>query len=289
MIAFDCLCVYNTGVKQKKLQELPGESPEVLSGFKEDIVLLAEERFAMILDLLAQKRSATVLELCDALDASESTIRRDLTQLDRQGLLKKVHGGATLVGRTVLADEPPMAAREEQSVEEKRLIARAAAAMITEKDFVFLDAGSTTLALAAALEGPALQAAYVTNGIAHARMLVQKGCRTYLPGGQVRPITEAITGPETLAALQHYNFTKAFMGANGVSPAEGFTTPDPEEASIKTAALQRARERWFLVDNTKFDMVYSAVIGDIGCGAILTNHCPDPRYAQLTFVKECSV
>ena len=104
----------------------------------------------MILDLLAQKRSATVLELCDALDASESTIRRDLTQLDRQGLLKKVHGGATLVGRTVLADEPPMAAREEQSVEEKRLIARAAAAMITEKDFIFLDAGSTTLALAAA-------------------------------------------------------------------------------------------------------------------------------------------
>lgn len=50
-----------------------------MSGFKEDIVLLAEERFAMILDLLAQKRSATVLELCDALDASESTIRRDLT------------------------------------------------------------------------------------------------------------------------------------------------------------------------------------------------------------------
>ena len=89
--------------------------------------------------------------------------------------------------------------------------------------------------------------------------------------------------------MQHYNFTKAFMGANGVSPAEGFTTPDPEEASIKTAALQRARERWFLVDNTKFDMVYSAVIGDIGYGAILTNHCPDPRYAQLTFVKECSV
>ena len=67
------------------------------------------------------------------------------------------------------------------------------------------------------------------------------------------------------------------------------STPAPEEASIKTAALQRARERWFLVDNTKFDMVYSAVIGDIGCGAILTNHCPDPRYAQLTFVKECSV
>ena len=168
--------------------------------------MLAEERFAMILDLLAQKRSATVLELCDALDASESTIRRDLTQLDRQGLLKKVHGGATLVGRTVLADEPPMAAREEQSVEEKRLIARAAAAMITEKDFIFLDAGSTTLALAAALEGPALQAAYVTNGIAHARMLVQKACpagrcapsRKPLPGRKRWPLYSTTTLPKRL-------------------------------------------------------------------------------------------
>lgn len=182
-----------------------------------------------------------------------------------------------------------MAAREEQSVEEKRLIARAAAAMITEKDFVFLDARQHHAGAGRRAGGPCPAGCLCDQWHCHARMLVQKGCRTYLPGGQVRPITEAITGPETLAALQHYNFTKAFMGANGVSPAEGFTTPDPEEASIKTAALQRARERWFLVDNTKFDMVYSAVIGDIGCGAILTNHCPDPRYAQLTFVKECSV
>ena len=79
-------------------------------------------------------------------------------------------------------------------MEEKRLIARAAAAMITEKDFVFLDAGSTTLALAAALEGPALQAAYVTNGIAHARMLVQKSCRTYLPGGRCAPSRKPLPG-----------------------------------------------------------------------------------------------
>ena len=251
--------------------------------------MLAEERFALILDLLTEKRTATVQELCEALNASESTIRRDLTELDRQGRLNKVHGGATLPNGQFLADEPTMAAKESLAVSQKQSIAEAAAALINAEDFVYVDAGTSTLAMIRALNGPALEAHYVTNGIAHARMLVQKGCRTYLPGGQVRPITEAITGPETLAALQHYNFTKAFMGANGVSPAEGFTTPDPEEASIKTAALQRARERWFLVDNTKFDMVYSAVIGDIGCGAILTNHCPDPRYAQLTFVKECSV
>ena len=150
VIAFDCLCVYNTGVKQKA-SRIAGESPEVLSGFKEDIVLLAEERFAMILDLLAQKRSATVLELCDALDASESTIRRDLTQLDRQGLLKKVHGGATLVGRTVLADEPPCGPRGTVCGRKASDCPRRRRNDHRER-FIFLDAGSTTLALAAALE-----------------------------------------------------------------------------------------------------------------------------------------
>ena len=248
--------------------------------------MLAEERFAMILDLLAQKRSATVLELCDALDASESTIRRDLTQLDRQGLLKKVHGGATLVGRTVLADEPPMAAREEQSVEEKRLIARAAAAMITEKDFIFLDAGSTTLALVRELSGPALDARYVTNGVAHARLLAQKGCKVFLVGGLLRPETEAIIGAAALHSLQQYNFTKAFLGANGVALDAGFTTPDPEEAAVKAAAVRRAREAWFLVDDSKFAKVYPAVITDLHSGAILTNRCPNPKYRQFTLIKE---
>ena len=251
--------------------------------------MLAEERFALILEQLNEKRTVTVQQLCEALHTSESTIRRDLTELDRQGRLTKVHGGATLPDSRFLADEPTMEAKETLAVAEKRSIAAAAAALITAEDFVFIDAGTTTLELVRVLAGAALKATYVTNGVAHARLLAQKGCRVYLPGGLLRPQTEAIVGAPAVSSIQQYNFTKAFMGANGVSPAEGFTTPDPEEASIKTAALQRARERWFLVDNTKFDMVYSAVIGDIGCGAILTNHCPDPRYAQLTFVKECSV
>ena len=67
--------------------------------------MLAEERFALILDLLAEKRTATVQELCEALNASESTIRRDLTELDRQGRLNKVHGGATLPNGQFLADD----------------------------------------------------------------------------------------------------------------------------------------------------------------------------------------
>ena len=248
--------------------------------------MLAEERFALILNLLAEKRTATVQELCEALNASESTIRRDLTELDRQGRLNKVHGGATLPDGQFLADEPTMAAKETLAVGQKRSIAQAAADLVRAGDFVYIDAGSTTLAMVRALNGPALDAHYVTNGIAHARLLAQKSCNVCVPGGLLRPKTEAIIGAAALTSLQQFNFTKAFLGANGVALGAGFTTPDPEEAAVKAMVSRRARETWFLVDDSKFGRVYPAVISELYGGAILTNRCPEPKYKQLTLVKE---
>ena len=122
--------------------------------------------------------------------------------------------------------------------------------------------------------------------MAHARLLAQKGCRVFLPGGMLRPQTEAIIGAAALSAIQQYNFTKAFMGANGVALEAGFTTPDPEEAAVKAAAIHRAREAWFLVDDSKFTKVYPAVITDLHSGAILTKRCPNPKYRQFTLIKE---
>ena len=229
--------------------------------------MLAEERFSQILALLAEKRTATVQELCEALNVSESTIRRDLLELDRQGRVNKVHGGATLPSSQFRADEPTMEAKETLAVSQKNTIAKAAAALIQADDFVYLDAGSTTLAVARAVSGAALDAHYVTNGIAHARLLAQKGCRVFVPGGLLRPQTEAIIGAAAMAALQQYNFTKAFLGANA-------------------CAARRAHEVWFLADDTKFGSIYPAVIAGLQDGSILTNRCPDPRYRQQTLVKE---
>lgn len=163
--------------------------------------MLAEERFALILEQLNEQRTVTVQQLCEALHTSESTIRRDLTELDRQGRLTKVHGGATLPDSRFLADEPTMEAKETLAVAEKRSIAAVAAALITAEDFVFIDAGTTTLELVRALTGAALKATYVTNGVAHARLLAQKGCRVYLPGGLLRPQTEAIVGAPAVSSI----------------------------------------------------------------------------------------
>ena len=117
--------------------------------------MLAEERFSLILDLLARQRTATVQELCEALNASESTIRRDLNELDKQGKLNKVRGGATLPDSPFRTDEPTMAAKEELAVSQKQSIAQAAAELILPEDFIYLDAGSSTLALARALSAVA--------------------------------------------------------------------------------------------------------------------------------------
>ena len=168
--------------------------------------MLAEERFSLIMEQLNRKRTVTVQELCEALNTSESTIRRDLTELDRLGKLNKVHGGATLPDSRFLADEPTMEAKESQAVEQKRSIAQAAAKLINADDFVFIDAGSTTLELVRALAGDALKASYVTNGVAHARALARKGCRVYLPGGLLRPDRShcGCTHSHQPAALQFY-------------------------------------------------------------------------------------
>ena len=152
--------------------------------------------------LLAENAPPPYRNFCEALNVSESTIRRDLLELDRQGRVNKVHGGAMLPSSQFRADEPTMEAKETLAVSQKNTIAKAAAALIQADDFVYLDAGSTTLAVARAVSGAALDAHYVTNGIAHARLLAQKGCRVLVPGGLLRPQTEAIIGAAAMQALQ---------------------------------------------------------------------------------------
>ena len=248
--------------------------------------MLADTRYQIILETLRRQRSVTVQELADLLDTSVSTVRRDLITLDSQGLLNKVHGGASLSESQLSSAEPDMSTKEGLNIAEKQAIGLAAAAMIRPDDFVFIDAGSTTLQLVNALEGEALQAVYVTNGLAHIRVLTQKGCTVYVPGGRIRQRTEAVVGAMAINSLRQYNFTKACLGVNGVSLLRGFTTPDVEERELKATVLQAAAECWFLADHTKFERVYPAAICGIRSAFLLTNHLPNEEYRSLTTIKE---
>ena len=106
--------------------------------------MLSEQRHEMILKLLEEKRSVTVMELTRLLGISESTARRDIVLLDKAGRLVKVFGGAVLADATYLAAEPTVTQKAELSRDEKMQIAKYAASLIGPQDFIYLDAGTTT-------------------------------------------------------------------------------------------------------------------------------------------------
>lgn len=194
--------------------------------------MLTEKRQKEILRFLDEKGSVTVQELTERLDASESTIRRDLAVLHQKGALVKVFGGAVQAESRINIREEKVALRKELNKEEKIRIAAYAATLVEPDDFVYLDAGTTTEYMIPFLTEKS--AVFVTNAVSHALRLTENGFRVILIGGELKAATEAIVGNEAYVNLQKYNFTKGFFGTNGLNRTSGFTTPDINEARLKS-------------------------------------------------------
>lgn len=246
--------------------------------------MLTQERYSSILDILQKKSIVTVTELTDLLGASESTIRRDLISLDEMGKLKKVHGGATLLDQEYITLEADVPTKSLLNVEEKAAIARYAAGTIQDDDFVYIDAGTSTEHLIEYLGNT--RTIFVTNGIVHAKKLIARGLKTYIIGGQVKPVTEAIIGTEAVNNMKKYNFTKSFLGTNGIHENFGFTTVDVEEAMVKMEAVNRSYMAFVLADHTKFDKVTAVTFAGIEKACIITDRLEKPKYKDITVVKE---
>ncbi len=246
--------------------------------------MLSEERFAEILKILEEKKTVTVSELTAALDTSESTIRRDLNALHEMGRLKKVHGGATLLDRSFAALEEDVSTKSRLYVEQKERIARYAASTVNDEDFVYIDAGTTTEKMIEFL--PNTRATFVTNGIVHAKKLISRGLRAFIIGGQLKLSTEAVVGAEAVTNLKKSNFTPCFMGTNGISAEAGYSTPDIEEAFIKTEAMGRSFVAYVLADSSKFGMVSSVTYADLSQACIVTDSVPDTKYHDIAVIKE---
>ena len=234
--------------------------------------MLTEQRFDIILKLLEERKSITVTELRELLDASESTVRRDITALDKAGKLTKVFGGAVALNHKVTAYEPTVAQQSELNTEEKKTIAKYAAGLITPDDFVYLDAGTTTGLMLEYLAGA--RAVFVTNAVSHAETLAKMGIRVYLIGGELKSSTEAVVGSQAMQMIQMYHFTKGFFGTNGITRREGFTTPDTSEAIVKSTAMKQCKDVYILTDKSKFGEVSSVTFGGFTDAKILTEEIP---------------
>lgn len=241
------------------------------------------KRKKLILSELEKYGSVNVLDLVAMTNASESTIRRDLMELDEEGLLKRVHGGAVLLPKETSTKEDPLSERELIQLEEKKRIGAYAAGLIEDGDVVYLDAGSTTLRILDFLEKK--DVLYVTNGLMQAQQLSIKGYSVICLGGEVRGITGACVGARAITELSRYHFTKGFFGTNGVDVTYGFTTIDSEEAAIKEAAMARCQMKYVLCDHTKFHKVCPIHFGEIKEAIIISDQTETELETHATIVE----
>lgn len=246
--------------------------------------MLTEERQARIVKIIDALGSVTVQHLMEELDASESTIRRDLNALDGNGLLVKVHGGAVAKNGVFSTRDDDVILRKERNRKEKIKIAKYAASLITSKDFVYLDAGTTTELMIEYLCEPG--AVFVTNSFSHAKKLAQLGYTTYILGGELKSSTEAVVGDEAIESLRKYNFTKGFFGTNGVSMKRGFSTPEVKEAMVKRTAIANTKEVYVLCDESKFSQISCVSFADFKDATIITTKAPSENYRQYSNIVE---
>ena len=227
--------------------------------------MLKSERKQVILEELKQHKIVSLEKLVGLLDTSESTVRRDLDELESENKLRRVHGGAELPHS--LQEEETIQEKSVKNLQEKKLIAQKASSLIKEKDVIFVDAGSTTAFLIKELEQKDITV--VTNSIHHAVQLVDKQIPTVIIGGGVKMTTDASIGGVALNQINQLHFDRAFIGMNGVD--EGyFTTPDMEEGAVKRAILENAKQTYVLADSSKIGQSCFAKVAPIKRAIVIT-------------------
>jgi len=217
--------------------------------------MFAEERRKQIIKLLENKKRASVNELSQNFDVSRATIRRDLSELEKDGFLRRTHGGAILSGSSKL--EPTFKEKEDKLAIEKKSIGKKAAEIIKDGDTVFIDAGTTTSHIIDFLA----EKKNLTI-VTHALHIINKinendlDCELVVIGGNFKWSTEAMIGPMAEDSLKKLRVDKCFIGSNGFNLESAATTPDLNEAKLKEIALKIAGENFLIFDQSKWEEIY---------------------------------
>ncbi|WP_019853816.1 DeoR/GlpR family DNA-binding transcription regulator [Actinopolyspora mortivallis] len=208
------------------------------------------ERRQLLMHRVRRDGRIDVAVASEELDVAPETIRRDLGALERQGLVRRVYGGAIPLER--LDFEPGVAQRDATCAAEKDRIARAALDLVPERGTLLLDAGTTTARLAGMLPAEG-EYTVVTNSLPVAHQLAHRGnCDLHLLGGRVRGTTLATVESWAGDVLARLTVDLGFLGTNGFSAERGCTTPDSAEGAIKAAMVGASRKRVLLADHTKY-------------------------------------
>ncbi len=208
--------------------------------------MTARTRRAEILDLLTRNGFLDVPSLQREFGRSEATIRRDLEQLQREGRLRRTHGGAVLEGFR----ERPLTTKVTERVAEKEAIARAAVQMVPDGAAVGIVGGTTTQQVARAL-ATRRDLTVVTNALNIAIELASNEVHVIVTGGELRKETFELVGPIAEPAANQLHMDLIFVGVDGISVDGGLTTHNPVEARVDRVLLDRANEVVVVADHTK--------------------------------------
>ena len=218
-----------------------------------------------IVELVMQQGEVTTNDLCERFGVSEMTIRRDLRELDKEGMLRRVFGGA--VSNLGRGYEPPSQVRASQNVQAKQAIGRRAAEMIFDGDSVAFDVGTTTIEIVRSLE-KRHNLTILTSSIPIANEVISRlslgsEVRLILTGGVVRPRELSMIGHIPQNVYRDLHVDKAFVGIGGVSLTDGLTEYNLEDAQVKKALIASADEIIIVADSSKLDRTTFATVAPL--------------------------
>ncbi|WAM33775.1 DeoR/GlpR family DNA-binding transcription regulator [Caldicellulosiruptor morganii] len=223
--------------------------------------MFAEERKSRIAQMIKEGKSVKVNELAKMFGVSESTIRRDLNELESLGIVRRTHGGA--VNSFATSFELSFSEKEDRFAKEKEYIGRIAARYIKDGDTVILDSGTTTQYIARNIT--AKNVVIITNSVNIANELSSReDIEVIVTGGVIRSKTKALVGDIAQNTLKQFRCDKAFVAANAVSAQFGVTTPTHVEAAVKRTMIESAKEVFLVADSSKFGQVAFALICPVG-------------------------
>ncbi len=224
--------------------------------------LLPAERHLRIAELLREKFTIRVSELSELLGVSEMTIRRDLENLERQGLLERTHGGA-VYRQERMTQERTFETRLKELPDIKNQMGRKAASLIEPHDTIFLHHGTTALAILRHLD-PELPVRIYTNNVGAIEESKGKNVELILLGGEYRPDSHSLQGPLTMEMLQNLHPRKTFLVPDGISFRDGITTPSLTEAALERAMIQQTRGQVVVMaTHTTFGRVADVAVSSI--------------------------
>lgn len=216
--------------------------------------MYAQERKIKILEHLNKRKLASVDELARLLYVSPATIRRDLSAMSAEGLIRRSHGGAVLYGSG--AEETSSLIREQENVKEKKLIAQLAADFVSNSTTLFMDSSSTAGAVIPFISDRKYLT-IITNGLKNALALSHLDTiRTYVAGGVIQPQTHSAVGSDTCAFFSGLNAQVAMTSCSGISLEQGITDASYEQSRIKQIMLDNAKVKVLLCDHTKFGQIF---------------------------------